>query len=127
MTKYLLLRLYARNDRKRRKMLFALFRDKIKLDVSIDAVVEMINLELGKQGIVNAADIKYCRHYFGKRQAENERPNLIADMPPRNNSNSLIISKEVNTIQPDLEEVDWTDVDEISVAMEGIKSKFTKR
>ncbi|WP_090154750.1 hypothetical protein [Dyadobacter soli] len=108
-------------------MLFVLFGDKIKLDVSIDAVVEMINLELGKQGIVNAADIKYCRHYFGKRQAENERPKLIAEMAPRNNSNSLTIRKQVKSIQPDLEEVDWTDVDEISVAIEGIKSKFTKR
>jgi len=108
-------------------MLFALFRDKIKLDVSIDAVVEIINLELGKQGIVNAADIKYCRHYFGKRQAENERPKLIAEIPPRNNSNSPIIGKDVTTVQPDLEELDWTDVEEISVAMEGIKSKFTKR
>ncbi|KAA0990414.1 hypothetical protein [Dyadobacter aurulentus] len=127
MTKDLLLRLYARKDRKRRKMLFALFRDKIKLNVSIDAVVEMINQELGKQGIINAADIKYCRHYFGKRHTENERQKLIADMYPGNNSNSLIMSKEVKTIQPDLEEVDWTDVDEISVAMEGIKSKFTKR
>ncbi|WP_019941402.1 hypothetical protein [Dyadobacter beijingensis] len=101
--------------------------DKIKLDISIDAVVEMINQELGKRGIVNAADIKYCRHYFGKRQAEIERPKLIAEIPPRNNSNSLIIRKEVKTIRPDLDEVDWTDVDEISVAMEGIKSKFTKR
>lgn len=108
-------------------MLFVLFRDKIKLDVSIDAVVEMINLELGKQGIVNAADIKYCRHYFGKRQAENETPKPIAEIPPRNSPNSPIIRKEVTTIQPDLEEVDWTDMDEISVAMEGIKSKFTKR
>jgi len=108
-------------------MLFALFRDKIKLDVSIDAVVEMINQELGKQGIVNAADIKYCRHYFGKRQAENKRPKLIAEIPHRNNSNSPIIRKDVTTVQPDLEELDWTDMEEISVAMEGIKSKFTKR
>lgn len=108
-------------------MLFALFRDKIKLDISIDAVVEMINQELGKQGIVNAADIKYCRHYFGKRQAESEIPKLIAEVPPRNNSNSPIIRKDVTTVQPDLEELDWTDMEEISVAIEGIKSKFTKR
>lgn len=98
-------------------MLFALFRDRIKLDISIEAVVEIINQELGKQGIVNAADIKYCRHYFGKRQAENERPKLMAEMRPLNNSNSLSIRKEVKAVQPDLEEVDWTDVDEISVAM----------
>lgn len=127
MTKDLLLRLYARKDRKRRKMLFALFKDKIKLDVSIDAVVEMINLELGKQGIINAADIKYCRHYFGKRQAENEMPKLMVEIPPRNNSNSPIIRKDVTTVQSDLEELDWTDMEEISVAIEGIKSKFTKK
>lgn len=97
------------------------------LDISIDAVVEMINLELGKQGLVNAADIKYCRHYFGKRKAENKIPKLIAEMPSRNNSNSPMIRKDVTTDQPDLKELDWTDMDEISVAMEGIKSKFTKR
>lgn len=97
------------------------------LDISIDAVVEMINLELGKQGLVNAADIKYCRHYFGKRQAENEIPKLIVEIPPRNNSNSPIIRKDVTTVQPDFEELDWTDMEEISVAIEGIKSKFTKK
>jgi hypothetical protein len=108
-------------------MLFALFRDRIKLDISIDAVVEIINQELGKQGLIDAADIKYCRHYFGKRQTENEIPKLIAEIPPRNNSNSPVIRKDVTTVQPDLEELDWTDMEEISVAMEGIKSKFTKR
>lgn len=91
-------------------MLFALFRDRIKLDISIDAVVEIINQELGKQGLIDAADIKYCRHYFGKRQTENEIPKLIAEIPPRNMSNSPIIRKEVTTVQPDLEEVDWTDM-----------------
>nr|WP_295934979.1 hypothetical protein [uncultured Dyadobacter sp.] len=108
-------------------MLFALFRDRIKLDISIDAVVEMINQELGKQGVVNAADIKYCRHYFGKRQGENDRPNVIADRVPRNNSNLPTVRQEVLTGSPDLKKLDWTDLTDISVAIEGIKSKFTKR
>jgi len=108
-------------------MLFALFRDKIKLDVSIDAVVEMINQELGKREIVKAADIKYCRHYFGKGEAEKDKSKVIADLPPRSNSNFPTAREEVATVQPDLEKVDWTDVEEISVAIEGIKTKFTKR
>ncbi len=120
------MRLYARKDRKRRKMLFALFRDKIKLDVSIDAVVEMINQELGKQ-IVKAADIKYCRHYFGKGEAEKEKSKVIADLPPRSNSNFPTAREEVATGPPDPEKLDWTDVADISVAIEGVKTKFTKR
>jgi hypothetical protein len=108
-------------------MLFALFRDRIKLDISIDAVVEMINLELGKQGVVNAADIKYCRHYFGKGEVEKEKLKVIEELSPRNNSNLPMKMGQVTSGPPDPEKLDWTDVADISVAIEGIKTKFTKR
>ena len=108
-------------------MLFALFRDKIKLDVSIDAVVEIINQDLGKEGIVNAADIKYCRHYFGKGDGEKEKKKVVAEVHPRNNSNMQTIREEVLTVPPKPGKLDWTDVADISVAMEGIKTKFTKQ
>jgi hypothetical protein len=108
-------------------MLFALFRDRIKLDISIEAVVEIINQELGKQGLINAADIKYCRHYFGKGEGEKGEKNVIKEVRPRNNPNKQTIREEVLIGPPVPEKLDWTDVDEISVAIEGIKSKFTKR
>jgi hypothetical protein len=58
--KRLLLKLYERNDTKRRRFLYLHYRPIFEKPYSVRYMVEAINRDLGKS-VVNALDIKYIR------------------------------------------------------------------
>ena len=64
MNRGILLRLYARKDPKRKRMLYDLFKGTISMSASLSMIAELINQELGEKDLIKTADVKYCRHYF---------------------------------------------------------------
>lgn len=126
MTKDLLIELYRQQDRRRKRVLYDLFSDTIQINASLHFIAQMINKELGVEGLITQDDIKYCRHYFKNTKVQvNAR---LPDIPKRH-----IVSDKVNeTSRSDgrrndgrSKEINWTNPDEVNLN-QVIKSKFSK-
>lgn len=63
----MLIQLYELKDRKRRRLLMDLFRDKIVMDISIKFICQLINNELERPNMVTKKDVVYCRFHFAKK------------------------------------------------------------
>ncbi|MCF2494290.1 hypothetical protein [Dyadobacter chenhuakuii] len=64
--KEVLIDLFERKDKKRRKILHELYAEFVLTSLSAYYVAEMICSDLGKPGLINADDVRYCRYYFRK-------------------------------------------------------------
>jgi hypothetical protein len=65
--KNILIDLFERKDKKRRKILYELYAELVMTSLSAHYVAEMICSDLGKPELVDADDVRYCRFYFRKK------------------------------------------------------------
>ena len=121
MTKDLLIELYRQQDRRRKRVLYDLFSDTIQINASLHFIAQMINKELGVEGLITQDDIKYCRHYFKNTKIQIKA--RLPDIPKRH----TIPDKKNETSRSDghSKEINWTNPDEVNLN-QVIKSKFSK-
>jgi len=116
-----LIDLFERRDKKRRRILFRLYQQLIESEMSAVYIADMICKQLGREGMINAADIKFCRYHFKKRPLK-PLTQKAASLPS-------FISREVQPENPlpVKENAGWTDPDKIDLQKNLIvKSKFAK-
>ncbi|WP_143828813.1 hypothetical protein [Dyadobacter fermentans] len=75
--KNILIDLFERKDKKRRKILYELYAELVMTSLSAYYVAEMICSDLGKPDLVDADDVRYCRFYFCKK------PKTLSSAPER--------------------------------------------
>lgn len=111
----MLIELYEKKDRKRKRILFELFSETIRLSVSLSFISQLINRELGVENLISEDDIRYCRHYF---KDKNITPKGNAKLPdvPKPETFSSQLTKEVS----------WTNPDDVTLS-KTVKSKFSKQ
>jgi hypothetical protein len=126
MTKDLLIELYRQQDRRRKRVLYDLFSDTIQINASLHFIAQMINKELGVEGLITQDDIKYCRHYFKDTKIQVKA--RLPDIPKRH----TITDKLNETSRSDgrrndgrSKEINWTNPNEVNLN-QVIKSKFSK-
>ncbi|MCE7066677.1 hypothetical protein [Dyadobacter sp. CY326] len=73
--KEILIDLFERKDKKRRKILYELYAELVLTSLSAHYVAEMISSDLGKPELIDADDVRYCRYYFRKM------PKLFKKLP----------------------------------------------
>lgn len=64
MDKKILIDLFERKDKKRRRLLYELYFDLITTNLTASYIAEMICKDLGQTEMVSPADIKFCRFQF---------------------------------------------------------------
>ena len=126
MNKEILLRLYARKDPKRKRMLYDLFKGTISMSASLSMIAELINQELGEKDLIKAADVKYCRHYFlGKAGGATAIKESV--QPVRKTSN-IKLEQSVPIVTTKSESITWTNPDNLPTSsIKEFKSKFSKK
>jgi len=119
MDNQILIRLFEKKDRKRRKILYSLYQDYFEPGLSSVFIAETINGDLGTPDLVTVSDIKYCRFYFhGKLKTATRIPSPMV-APGRRGEKSK--SSESRT------SLQWSDPDELGTSQNQIiKSKFSK-
>jgi hypothetical protein len=126
MNKEILLRLYARKDPKRKRMLYDLFKGTISMSASLSMIAELINQELGEKDLIKATDVKYCRHYFlGKASGATAIKEHI-----QSSSKASILKSEhpVTRVTAKSGDVTWTNPDNLPTSsIKEVKSKFSKK
>lgn len=65
--KNILIDLFERKDKKRRKILYELYAELVMTSLSAYYVAEMICSDLQKPELIHADDVRYCRFYFRKK------------------------------------------------------------
>ena len=105
--------MYRQKDKKRKRALWELFDNTIKLPASLSFIADTINKEIQVDNLVSESDIKYCRFYF----MDKIKSNIAAKDKPK-----ISNSTKSNTL---LSDIDWTDPDEINNP-KTVKSKFSK-
>lgn len=68
-----LIELFEQKDRKRREALFGLFREDLFASLTRARIADMINVKLGRPGLITAEDVRYCRFYFKDKKTERIR------------------------------------------------------
>ncbi len=124
MDKNILIDLFERRDKKRRKILYEQYEAFLATSLSAPYVAEMISKDLGKQDLVNAADIRYCRFYFKDKPVVKTPMKATAKMP------SSPDKPEVRPAKPNGNKsvMIWSDPDKMSTQDNVIvKSKFSKK
>ncbi|NIJ52313.1 hypothetical protein [Dyadobacter arcticus] len=106
--KEILIDLFERKDKKRRKILYELYSEMVQSSLSAYYVAEMICSDLGRPELVDADDVRYCRFYFRKKPKPlsslpvgEERP-LSSPAPKRER---LVTQEKVK----DLSKTVWSD------------------
>lgn len=126
MTKDLLIELYRQQDRKRKRVLYDLFSSTILLNTSLHFIAQMINKELGLEGLITESDVKYCRHYFKNTKIQvNAR---LPDIPKRHTIPDKLNETNLGDGRRNdghSKEINWTNPDEVNLN-QVIKSKFSK-
>ncbi len=110
-----LINLFEKKDSKRKRMLYHNFKEIIDYPISLLAVVDIINKALGKE-LIKVTDVKYCRHYFSKKDLT--VPNPLPDIT------QIKSDPLVQTTETDL--LTWTNTDDIQFDKKNIKSKHSK-
>jgi hypothetical protein len=126
MNKDLLIELYRQHDRKRKRMLYDLFASTISINTSLHFIAQLINKELGIEGLITEDDIKYCRHYFKNKKVQINTQ--LPDIPKKSfNSDKLNETNHSDGRRNDgrSKEINWTNPDELNLNPI-IKSKFSK-
>lgn len=88
----LLIELFEQRDRKRREALFELFREDLFASLTRARIADMINVKLGRPGLITAEDVRYCRFYFKDKKTRRihraEEKIIRKPDQPQNTSNS---------------------------------------
>jgi hypothetical protein len=71
--KEILIDLFERKDKKRRKILYELYAELVLTSLSAYYVAEIVSSDLGKPELIDADDVRYCRYYFRKRNKPFDR------------------------------------------------------
>ena len=126
MNREILLRLYARKDPKRKRMLYDLFKGTISMSASLSMIAELINQELGKKDLIKSADVKYCRHYFlGKASGATA---INESVQPVSKASTLKLEHPATRINTNSETVTWTNPDSLPTSSnKEVISKFSKK
>lgn len=111
----MLIELYEKKDRKRKRMLFELFSETILLSVSLSFISQLINRELGVENLISEDDVRYCRHYFKDKTSTAKGKAKLPDVP-----------KPETLSSPVTKEVSWTNPDDVTLN-KTVKSKFSKQ
>ena len=110
-----LIEMYRRKDKKRKRALWELFDNTIKLPASLTFIADTINKEIQVDNLVSESDIKYCRFYFMDKVKSNIS---VKDKPIiTNNSKSNTTTKTT---------IEWSDPDSLDNYNSQSKSKFSK-
>ena len=72
----ILIDLFERKDKKRRKILYELYAELVLTSLSAYYVAEIVSSDLGKPELIDADDVRYCRYYFRKRTKPFDRGHL---------------------------------------------------
>lgn len=115
MNKKMVIELYEKKDRKRKRMLFELFSETILLSVSLSFISQLINRELGVENLISEDDVRYCRHYFKDKTSTAKGKAKLPDVP-----------KPETLSSPVTKEVSWTNPDDVTLS-KTVKSKFSKQ
>lgn len=122
MDKEILIDLFDRRDKKRRRILYRLYQQWIESEMSALYIADIICKQLGREGIVEAADIKFCRYHFKKR------PLKALVKPSGNLPVPLLRNSQTSSSAPLKGDINWTDPDKIDLQENLIvKSKFSKQ
>ena len=108
-----LIEMYRKKDKKRKRALWELFDNTIKLPASLTLIADTINKEIQVDNLISESDIKYCRFYF----MDKVKSNITAKEKPK-----IFNSLKSNTSSSD---INWTDPDEVNNSNNS-KSKFSK-
>lgn len=108
-----LIEMYRKKDKKRKRFLWELFSETIKLPASLALIADTINKEIQVDNLISESDVKYCRFYF----MDKVKPNISAKDKPKISNNP-----KPNTSSGD---INWTDPDEVNNSNNS-KSKFSK-
>jgi hypothetical protein len=106
-------------------MLYNLFKDTIAMSASLSMIADLINQELGQKDVIQAADIKYCRHYFrdkgSKSDVVKEVSRPLAMQPPADPD----LPTSIPTVSG--QEATWTNPDKNKTSTNSkTTSKFSK-
>lgn len=106
--KNILIDLFERKDKKRRKILYELYAELVLTSLSAYYVAEMICSDLGKPELIDADDVRYCRFYFCKKpktlsSAPEREVRLLSSPAPKREQ--LVTQEKVK----DLSKVIWSD------------------
>lgn len=110
MNRDILVDLFERKDKKRRKILYEIYSEMVLTSLSACYVAEMINSDLGKTDLIHADDVRYCRFYFRKKietrpsAPEREERHLSSPAPQRE-------QKVTHERVKDLSKAVWSDVE----------------
>jgi hypothetical protein len=108
-----LIEMYQKKDPKRKRALWELFDNTIKLPASLTFIADTINKEIQVENLISESDIKYCRFYFMNKV----KSSIGAKDKPK-----ISNSPKPNTSSGD---INWTDPDEVNNSNNS-KSKFSK-
>ena len=126
MNKEILLRLYARKDPKRKRMLYDLFKSTISMSASLSMIAELINQELGEKDLIKAADVKYCRHYFLSKTSGATA--VKESVQPVSKASNIKLENPVPRVTTKSESITWTNPDNLPTSsIKEVKSKFSKK
>ncbi|CAG5072945.1 hypothetical protein DYBT9623_04481 [Dyadobacter sp. CECT 9623] len=81
--KEILIDLFERKDKKRRKILYELYAELVLTSLSAHYVAEIISSDLAKPELIGADDVRYCRYYFRKTSVSLKKlPVKTEPLPP---------------------------------------------
>lgn len=108
--KNILIDLFERKDKKRRKILYELYLELVTTSLSAHYVAEIICSDLGKSELIAADDVRYCRFYFRKKpktlsSAPKREHRLLSSPAPK--QEQLVTQEKVK----DLSKAVWSDVE----------------
>lgn len=131
LNKEILIDLFERKDKKRRKILYELYAELVLTSLSAHYVAEMISSDLGKPELIDADDVRYCRFYFRKRPKPFSRlpvktePLLASPAPEPRPQHARNLSVK-NSVKPPWSDGDANDMqDKISIQTKFINKNET--
>lgn len=121
MDRNILVDLFARRDKKRRRILHNFFAELITSDLSASYTAEMISKELGQPGLINAVDVTYCRFYYKGSPVKKHAALPVPMSAPT-------VGTETVLPNAPLVNMSWSDPNKISTQEHVlVKSKFSKK
>lgn len=121
MDKKMLIDLFERRDKKRRRNLYLLYHELIFSELTASYVAEMICKDLQRDGLVSIEDVKFCRYQFKNKPIKTGtkqsaiKLSTMPDLPKASELDNKPVSGS------------WSDPDKLDLQKNFIiKSKFSK-
>lgn len=118
MNREIIISLFEKKDRKRRRVLYSLYQEYFDQGLSSLFIANLVNDDLQSPDLVSAEDVKYCRFYF-KDKVKVPKRLLPSRASPSESSQELVAA--TNT------PIQWSDPDQLdAIQNQIVKSKFSK-